>query len=89
MNKKTFSLLIIISAILLICVFMFVSLIFEPNLSLSDFDSLEEYNQMNMAKNVLWMVIIPFGCPFLILLPIILYYTKKISKKPTIMNEKN
>lgn len=77
MKKNTFSILIVISAILLISVFMMVSLIFEPRLSLLDFDTLAEYNQMNMVKNVLFQFIIPFGCPFLILLPIVIYYVKK------------
>ena len=87
MEKKTFAFLILISAVLLVFTFIFVSLIFKPNISLLDFDTLEEYNQRNMANNVLFDIIIPFGCPFVILLPIIIYFT--IKKKSANVEEIN
>lgn len=86
MDKKSFSILVVISAILLVFVFIFVSLIFKPNIS-PDEVGWDNYNQMNMANNVLFDVIIPFGCPFLILLPIVIYYTKK--NKTTDKTENN
>jgi uncharacterized membrane protein len=76
MEKKVFAFLILISAVLLCFVFIFVSLIFKPNISPAEV-GWDNYNQINMANNVLFDVIIPFGCPFLILLPIVIYYTKK------------
>lgn len=77
MNKRIFGIFAIIGFIFLYFLFQFISLVFKPNIVPSDFDYIDQYNQMNLAINILFGIIIPFGFPFLIILIITLIYIRK------------
>jgi len=77
MKNKVFYILVVISGILLFFVFYVICIIAKPNISLLDFGTLRDYNETNFAINILFDLVIPFGCAILILLPIVIYYNKK------------